>query len=206
MERGSNIKLFILGLLHQGEAYGYQLQAGAKKWGVEDWAGFSQGSIYNALQRLRRQGLIVERGTTQHGSYAPATLYEITEAGRRQVLKMIADAAADVIVQDPFDLVTAFFGILTVEERRRLIALHCERLGERIRASEEEHAFMKVHTEAGAPTDWVLAAIEKSIEGDKLRFESCKGLLFRCDSWLPPEPLSTIAPESTDAGGENAGA
>ena len=76
MERGSNIKLFILGLLHQGEAYGYQIQACAKRWGVEDWAGFSQGSLYNALLRLRRQGLILEHGTTQHGSYAPATLYD----------------------------------------------------------------------------------------------------------------------------------
>ncbi len=206
MERGSNIKLFILGLLHQGEAYGYQIQACAKRWGVEDWAGFSQGSVYNALLRLRRQGLILERGTTQHGSYTPATLYEITEAGRGQLLKMIEDTAADVIVQDPFDLVTAFFGLLSIDERRRLIELRCERLRERILANEKEHSFMKAHTEAGAPTDWVLAAIEKGIAGDKVRLESCKRLLSRCESWRPPEPLSAIAHESIDAGGEHAGA
>ena len=187
---GNNVQMFILGSLTQGEAHGYQLLARAKLWGVDDWAGFSAGSIYNALRTLEKRGLIVRSGTEQHGGYAPATMYAITDEGRAGLLTMIRSAATQLAAHDPFDLVTAFLGLLPVTERKELIEAHAASIERRIQAWGPEYEHMREHVAEGEPYDWVLATLEKSRSIAGLMIESARELIPRSEEWGPPEPRS----------------
>jgi DNA-binding PadR family transcriptional regulator len=187
---GDNVQMFVLGSLTQGEAHGYQLVARAKKWGVDDWAGFGSGSIYNALRTLAKRGLIVECGTEQHGGYAPATVYGITAEGRKRLLELLHETACEVAGHDPFDIVTAFIGILPVEQRRELIEAHIAAIRQRLESVADHRTHMQEHVAGGAPYDWVLAAMEKGRRGGNIAIESALELLTRCEAWQPPEPLA----------------
>ena len=186
---GDNVQMFILGSLTQGEAHGYQLTARAKQWGVDRWAGFSTGSIYNALRTLDKNGLIEQRGTEQHGSYAPATIYGITELGRTRALEMLRRTAAETSTHDPFDLVTAFLGLFPVEERKELIAAHIATLEQRGQFWDEEYRHMREHVDRGEPYDWVLAAMEKARRAGELLVSCAEELLTRSEGGAAPEPL-----------------
>jgi DNA-binding PadR family transcriptional regulator len=186
---GDNVQMFILGSLTQGEAHGYQLAARAKQWGVDRWAGFSAGSIYNALRTLDKNGLIEQRGTEQHGSYAPATIYGITEAGRTRAVEMLRRTAAETVTHDPFDLVTAFLGLFSVEERKELIEAHIANLERRRQLWDEQYRHMREHVDRGEPYDWVLAAMEKSRRAAELLISCAEELLTRCEGWAAPAPL-----------------
>ena len=186
---GDNVQMFVLGSLTQGEAHGYQLLARAKKWGVESWAGFSAGSIYNALSSLEKRGLIVRCGTEQHGGYVPATLYAITDTGRARVVEMIHEAVEQAVIHDPFDLATAFFGLLPIEERKELVERRVALIEDRVDHWDAHHEHMKEHVAAGLQFDWVLAAMEKGRSMGDAALASARELLTRCETWGPPERL-----------------
>jgi DNA-binding PadR family transcriptional regulator len=196
---GDNVQMFILGSLTQGEANGYQLVARAKKWGVDTWAGFKTGSIYNALRTLQKRGLVKRLGTEQRGGYAPATVFGITEEGRSRLVELLHEAAAEFSAVDPFDLVTAFFGVVPVEERRELIDAHIVGIRRRVDRLETKYAEMEERVAQGAPADWALAALEKGRRFARAATESCESLSERCEQWEPPEPLSRQRrPDETD--------
>lgn len=186
---GDNVQMFILGNLTQGEAHGYQLLNRAKRWGVEDWAGFSAGSIYNALRTLEKRGLVTQSGTEQHGAYAPATLYAITAAGRARVLEMVREAVEHAPFYDPFDLATAFFGLLPVEERKELVATRIAKVEEQVTYVTTHMAHMREHVAEGRRLDWTLAAMEKGLRVGEAALASARELMTRCEDWGPPEPL-----------------
>jgi DNA-binding PadR family transcriptional regulator len=197
---GDNVQMFILGSLTQGEAHGYQLVARARAWGVDDWAGFKTGSIYNALHTLEKRGLVAQLGTERHGGYAPATVYGITDEGQTKLIEMLHDAATEFSAVDPFDLVTAFFGLLPVQERQELIRAHADGIRRRVDGWELKYARMKERVEQGAPYDWVLAAIEKGRRVAQVATDASGELQVRCEQWMPPEPFSrSRCPEGTHA-------
>jgi DNA-binding PadR family transcriptional regulator len=185
----TNVQMFILGNLTQGEAHGYQLLARARMWGVEDWAGFGAGSIYNALATLEKKGLVVRSGTERHGGYAPATIYAITDAGREALRDLLHAAAASAAIHDPFDLVTPFLGLLPLDERRQLIQAHIAALERRLADGDGHQAHVQRHVDDGKPLEWVLAAMEKNRRFNEEAAASARELLERSASWQPPEPL-----------------
>jgi DNA-binding PadR family transcriptional regulator len=195
---GDDVQMFILGSLTQGEAHGYQLTARAKRWGVDQWAGFSTGSIYNALRTLEKHGFIEQRGTEQHGGYAPATAYGITDRGRERVLDMLRRTAVESVTHDPFDLVTAFLGLFPVEERRQLIDSHIAQIKRRLAGWEPQYQEMREHVDRGLPYDWVLAALEKSKRAGELLISSAEELRVRSATWQPPEPLRPTSERHDD--------
>ncbi len=186
---GKHVQMFILGSLAQGEAHGYQLLARARRWEVEDWAGFGAGSIYNALGTLEKRGLVERVGTEQHGGYSPATVYAITDAGRTELNELLHTVAAESVSHDPFDLVTPFLGLLPLEERLALVELHITDLERRIADAKVHLEHIEQHVADGKPLDWVLIAIEKGRRVNEEALASARELLTRCQTWGPPDPL-----------------
>jgi DNA-binding PadR family transcriptional regulator len=187
--RGQHTQLFILGLLSQGEAHGYQICSRAREWGVEKWAGFGTGSIYNALRSLEKHGLISQTGVAHHGAYVAATVYEITSQGRAQLPGMISSVALDVGLHDPFDLATAFFGLLPVDERRALLQARMAKLEEMVEFVEESYIKAESDQVQYGDADWALATMEKATAMIRVALDACRQLIERCESWPPPGPL-----------------
>ena len=92
-----DVKFPILGFLMEAEATGYDL-----KRRFLDPVGFfyrvSDGSIYPALQKLARDGLVTLRNESQ-GRRA-RKVYAITAAGRAQFLRMLREPAQPLFVFD----------------------------------------------------------------------------------------------------------
>jgi DNA-binding PadR family transcriptional regulator len=92
-----DVKFPILGFLMDSEMTGYDL-----KRCFQSSVGFfyrtSDGSLYPALKKLARDGLVTMR-TEKHGRRA-RKVYAITPRGRERFLKMLEEPAAPVFVHD----------------------------------------------------------------------------------------------------------
>lgn len=92
-----DVKFPILGFLMEAEATGYDL-----KQRFQDPVGFfyrvSDGSIYPALKKLAKDGLVTLR-TERHGRRA-RKVYAITPRGRAHFMRMLREPAQPVFVFD----------------------------------------------------------------------------------------------------------
>ena len=126
-----SVQLFVLGVLAEGPAHGYQLKEVARGWDLGRWAAVGFGSIYHALERLSVQGLVEEAQIERQGRRPPRSIYRITAAGRDSFAEMVRMTCAGVHnPKFPIDLRVAFLRHLPPGERRAV-------LGERLTGFEE---------------------------------------------------------------------
>ncbi len=82
-----------------------------------DWTNIAFGSIYYALGKLTKQGLIEKVGTEQEGARPSRTIYQITDAGRGEFMRLLREVWAEV--EQPtfsFDIGISFMGALPIED------------------------------------------------------------------------------------------
>jgi DNA-binding PadR family transcriptional regulator len=136
--RGETLDLAVLGLLHEHPLHGYELRKRLNV--VLGWNRLlSYGSLYPALQRMLRAGLIRElRVAANPGTPAappsrrPRITYEITEAGGEHFATLMSDAGPAAWEDDTFDVRFAFFGRIDREIRLRVLEGRRARLEERL--------------------------------------------------------------------------
>lgn len=109
MQKTPVLDFAILGLLSENERHGYELRRRLAEFGF--WS-VSFGSLYPALKRLERQGLIEAAPSTgrRHS-------YRLTPAGAGEFDELLGDEAPDVDDEKAFNLRLAFFRHLQPEER-----------------------------------------------------------------------------------------
>lgn len=137
----SAIRLFILGTLAaSGPLHGHQIRQQAQADRTETYADVHVGSVYGALKRMAREGLVREVRTERVGNRPERTVYEITPQGNRS-LSAIRDGILRKISlpHDPFDLALKQAQDMSGEElaqvaEARLAALRAEELSRRYQA------------------------------------------------------------------------
>jgi DNA-binding PadR family transcriptional regulator len=88
--RPSPLGVAVLGLLCAGPLHPYRMQRLLKEWGKDQVINVGQrSSLYKTIKRLSDSGLIAVRQTERDQAYPERTVYELTPAGRRQVLEWI---------------------------------------------------------------------------------------------------------------------
>ena len=86
-----DIRAFVLGLLARREMYGYEIVAEMRR-STEERIELAEGSVYPALRRLERDGLLSARWV-EIGEGAPRRRYYVlTPAGVRQAARTVAHA------------------------------------------------------------------------------------------------------------------
>lgn len=89
----SATKMLVLGVVHYaGEVHGYQVRRELGTWRAETWANVKPGSIYHALKKAARDGLVDEVGAEPGDSGPDRVRYRITETGRQEMVALIRDA------------------------------------------------------------------------------------------------------------------
>ena len=82
----ASTKPIILGILKQGTSYGYLI---IKK--IKELSGgkmkYSDGMLYPVLHRLEKDGLIEAKWVMEDDSARPRKYYEITEAGKQELVQ-----------------------------------------------------------------------------------------------------------------------
>ncbi|WP_300011976.1 PadR family transcriptional regulator [Pseudonocardia sp.] len=118
------LELAILGLLHEAPVHGYELR---KQLGVRlgGFRLFSYGSLYPALRRLTRAGLIVEDAEPQpeSGTWSRRAkrVYRITAEGKERFAEMLADSGPHAFDDEGFGVHLAFFSRTPAETRMRIL-------------------------------------------------------------------------------------
>lgn len=83
-------RLAILGLLQDHPMYGYELKSTIEDH-MADWTSIAFGSIYFALNKLSEEGFIEKVATEQQGNRPSRTIYEITESGKKEFMKLLRE-------------------------------------------------------------------------------------------------------------------
>jgi DNA-binding PadR family transcriptional regulator len=119
------LELAILGLLYEAPLHGYELR---KQLGVRlgGFRVFSYGSLYPALRRLTRAGLIVEdpEPADPESGRRPRRgrrTYRITAEGKERFAELLADSGPHAWDDEGFGVHLAFFSRTPAETRMRIL-------------------------------------------------------------------------------------
>lgn len=81
-------RLVILGLLRARQMYGYELKHTIERH-MGDWTSIAFGSIYFALGKMAREGLVEKLREEREGGRPARSIYRITDAGREEFLRLL---------------------------------------------------------------------------------------------------------------------
>jgi DNA-binding PadR family transcriptional regulator len=124
------IEFAILGLLHEAPMHGYELRKRLASL-LGAFRAFSYGSLYPALRRLQRAGLIVEELTDPADEDCAKTarswgkrarrVYRLTAEGKERFAELVADGGPQTWDDDGFGVHMAFFSRTPAEVRMRIL-------------------------------------------------------------------------------------
>jgi DNA-binding PadR family transcriptional regulator len=86
----------------------YEMQRRIREWHKDEFLDLKRGSLYHAIERLRRQGAIAAVETTREGRRPERTVYRLTDAGEQLMHRWLEDMLARP-VREP----TQFFAALS---------------------------------------------------------------------------------------------
>ncbi|MGN0065628.1 MAG: PadR family transcriptional regulator [Nocardioides sp.] len=129
--RGDFLELAVLGLLTEGPLHGYELRKRLNL--LLGWRRLlSYGSLYPALKKMSRRGLIAEIPLVGPPTRRPRIVYEVTELGTTEFQNLVSQAGPTAWEDDSFDVRFAFFGATDLEIRLRVLEGRRSRLLERL--------------------------------------------------------------------------
>lgn len=142
-ERRSGLGLVVLVALLEAPMHAYRIHALIKARGKDRVVNVrGRASIYQAIDRLQRLGLIAVRESGRVDNRPERRVYEITEQGRETARRWLKEMLTDTGNDFPEFLVgVSFLTVLTPEEVRHELAARAERL--RAEAEELDAAFMR---------------------------------------------------------------
>ena len=88
-------RLVILGFLRERPLYGYEIKHIIEDH-MGDWTNIAFGSIYFALAKLAEEGFIEKVATEQEGSRPSRSIYQITEAGQAEFMRLLREVWGEV--------------------------------------------------------------------------------------------------------------
>ncbi|MCM3768604.1 PadR family transcriptional regulator [Neobacillus niacini] len=112
------VRLMVLGMLRIKPLSGYEIQQILQTNQSDIWAGVLPGSIYHALKKMDKEGLVEVDSVEQTGHRIKA-IYRITEKGQEEFFQLVKTSLREKSVNLPSTLYTAmsFMHELSLEEK-----------------------------------------------------------------------------------------
>jgi DNA-binding PadR family transcriptional regulator len=101
---------------------GYEIQQLLQQAHTDQWAEILPGSIYHALKKMEKEGLVRVKSVTQTGHRTKA-IYEITSVGETEYLHLLKKTLMHPEVPIPKDLYTALAFIDDLSKNEAIQAL-----------------------------------------------------------------------------------
>lgn len=109
-------RLVILGTLRRQALHGYEIKHIIEEH-MGDWTSIAFGSIYFALGKLAEEEFIEKIATEQKGSRPSRSIYQITDAGRQEFLRLLRQVWQEVERQYfSIDIALSFIDALSIQE------------------------------------------------------------------------------------------
>ena len=149
--RRSTLAMVLLALLMEAPMHPYRMQQTIKERGQDQLVNVAQrNSVYQALDRLARDGLVRPAGTTRDAGRPERTVYEITDEGRATMRRWLTAMLPVPAREFPeFPAALAFVAILEPGQVRSLLT-------ERVAALEEKTAAIEGQAPPGLPRLFLL--------------------------------------------------
>ena len=134
--RRSTLAMVLLALLIEAPMHPYRMQQMIKERGQDQLVNVAQrNSVYQALDRLVRDGLVRPAGTAREGGRPERTVFEITDEGvatmRRWLTAMLPTPAREF---PEFPAALAFLPVLAPEAVRELLSRRIDEQEKRLAA------------------------------------------------------------------------
>ncbi len=132
VSKGATLELAVLGLLHDSPLHGYELRKRLNL--LLGWTRLlSYGSLYPALKRMLRAGLVAEVATASTAvSRRQRIVYQLTPAGAEYFGAQITDVGPSAWEDEGFNMRFAFFSRTDSDVRLRILEGRRSRLQERL--------------------------------------------------------------------------
>lgn len=175
--RRSPLAMVLLALLAEESMHPYRMQQMIKERGQDQLVNVAQrNSVYQALDRLVRDGLARPAGTARDGGRPERTVYEISDAGRDELRRWVTAALPTPAREFPeFPAALAFLAVLRPEEARELLDRRCAEQRRRLAAIEAQappglHRLFLIEDEYRAAAlraeiAWLAAVVDDLAEG-----------------------------------------
>jgi DNA-binding PadR family transcriptional regulator len=125
--------LTVLCLLREQPRHPYEMQRLIRERHNDSFLELKPGSLYHAIERLLKAGLIVERETTREGRRPERTVYGLTPAGDQEVIDWLREMLARPARETPeFYAALSFWGHLTTDDVRDQLRLRVHQLEQSI--------------------------------------------------------------------------
>ena len=129
--KGAALEMAVLGLLHESPLHGYELRKRLNL--LLGWTRLlSYGSLYPALKRMLRDGVITEVTNPASVSMRQRITYQITDRGREEFATEAADDGPSAWEDESFNMRFAFFSRTSADVRLRILEGRRSRLQERL--------------------------------------------------------------------------
>ncbi len=133
--KSSPLMLMVLVLLAEAPMHPYEMQRLMQWRGKDQVVRVQRGSLYPAVERLARAGLIEPLETAREGRRPERTVYQLTEAGRDTAEAWLATMVRTVRNEFPeFPAALSFIALLSAEDARAQLTARLLELGKQIAA------------------------------------------------------------------------
>lgn len=135
--RATSLGLMVLGMLAERPMHPYEMQRVMQWRGKDQVVKVQRGSLYPAVERLARAGLIEPVETAREGKRPERTVYQLTEEGRDTASTWLEDMLADPVNEFPrFPAALAFLPLLEPDAARAQLSRRAMALRRQIAAAE----------------------------------------------------------------------
>ena len=121
--------LTVLCLLRERPMHPYEMQRLIRQCHKDAFLDLKRGSLYHAIERLQKAGLIAVAETSREGRRPERTVYRLTDLGEREVLDWLRELLAQP-VREPSQFLAAlsFLPQLTAEDALDQLQARVQRL------------------------------------------------------------------------------
>ncbi|MEH6941716.1 PadR family transcriptional regulator [Bacillus sp. JJ722] len=123
-------RLMVLGLLRAKPMSGYEIQQLLLESKTDVWAGILPGSIYHALKKMDKEGLVTIASVETTGNRSKA-IYAITEQGEAEFNSLLLESFSASSLTLPTSLYTGLsmltMGSITVDYEQILTAIQSQK-------------------------------------------------------------------------------
>ncbi|AWW25750.1 MAG: hypothetical protein PWP56_943 [Acetobacterium sp.] len=116
-------RVLVLGLLDVQPMSGYDIQQMLRISDAERWGGVLIGSIYHALKKMEKEGLVAVESIEQTGHRQKA-IYKITVTGREHLAQLVENTLENSSVSYPSTIYSGLSFIEKIPREKALAALN----------------------------------------------------------------------------------
>jgi DNA-binding PadR family transcriptional regulator len=172
--RNNPLALAVLVCLYERPMHPYEVAQTLKMRAKHESVRLNYGSLYSVVEGLETRGLIRAAETVREGKRPERTIYEITDAGKREAVDWLSDLVSTPVKEFPqFEAALSFLPVLPPDEA-------VERLKERCFVLEVQltqlRAVLAASTDAGLPRLFQLEGeYEQAVRAAELDY--CRSLV-----------------------------